>query len=118
MWVELVLCQQVAKELEDKEEKLNLHWLSTQQLQQLQDSYEFTANVARQEEKVRRKEKEILESKDKQQREAMEQAVARLERRHSALRRSTSMEPDGEEQRAKSAASKNQRTGTELEQQR
>uniref|UniRef100_A0A672Z964 Kinesin family member 16Ba n=1 Tax=Sphaeramia orbicularis TaxID=375764 RepID=A0A672Z964_9TELE len=106
------------KELEDKEEKLNLHWLSAQQLQQLQETYEFTANVARQEEKVRRKEKEILESKDKQQREAMEQAVARLERRHSALRRSASMEPDGEEQRAKSSASRNQRTGTEVEQQR
>ncbi|XP_029989667.1 kinesin-like protein KIF16B isoform X3 [Sphaeramia orbicularis] len=109
---------QVEKELEDKEEKLNLHWLSAQQLQQLQETYEFTANVARQEEKVRRKEKEILESKDKQQREAMEQAVARLERRHSALRRSASMEPDGEEQRAKSSASRNQRTGTEVEQQR
>ncbi|KAM9856532.1 kinesin-like protein KIF16B [Aulostomus maculatus] len=90
---------QVEKELEDKEEKLNLHWHSAQQLQQLQETYEFTANVARQEEKVRRKEKEILESKEKQQREAMEQAVARLERRHSALRRSVSLEPDTEEQR-------------------
>ncbi|XP_061579720.1 kinesin-like protein KIF16B isoform X3 [Cololabis saira] len=88
---------QVEKELEDKEEKLKLHRSNTQQLQQLQDTYEFTANVARQEEKVRRKEKEILESKEKQQREAMEQAVARLERRHSALRRSVSLEPDSEE---------------------
>ncbi|KAM3624298.1 uncharacterized protein V6R79_021774 [Siganus canaliculatus] len=107
---------QVEKELEDKEEKLNLHWHSAQQLQQLQDTYEFTANVARQEEKVRRKEKEILESKEKQQREAMEQAVARLERRHSALRRSVSMETDAEEH--KSSASRNLRTGADLEQQR
>ncbi|KAM4595153.1 kinesin-like protein KIF16B isoform 2-T2 [Fundulus diaphanus] len=90
---------QVEKELEDKEDKLHLHWHGAQQLQQLQETYEFTANVARQEEKVRRKEKEILESQEKQQREAMEQAVARLERRHSALRRSVSLEPDAEEQR-------------------
>ncbi|XP_073346142.1 kinesin-like protein KIF16B isoform X2 [Pagrus major] len=109
---------QVEKELEDKEEKLNLHWNSAQQLQQLQETYEFTANVARQEEKVRRKEKEILESKEKQQREAMEQAVARLERRHSALRRSVSMEPDTEEQRHKSSVIRNLRTGADLDQQR
>ncbi|XP_029312479.1 kinesin-like protein KIF16B isoform X3 [Cottoperca gobio] len=109
---------QVEKELEDKEEKLNLHWQSAQQLQQLQETYEFTANVARQEEKVRRKEKEILESKDKQQREAMEQAVARLERRHSALRRSVSLEPDTEEQRHKSSAIRNLRAGGDLDQQR
>lgn len=109
---------QVEKELEDKEEKLNSHWHSAQQLQQLQETYEFTANVARQEEKVRRKEKEILESKEKQQREAMEQAVARLERRHSALRRSVSMEPDTEEQRQRSSACKTPRTGADLEQQR
>ncbi|XP_040891305.1 kinesin-like protein KIF16B isoform X3 [Toxotes jaculatrix] len=108
---------QVEKELEDKEEKLNLHWHSAQQLQQLQETYEFTANVARQEEKVRRKEKEILESKDKQQREAMEQAVARLERRHSALRRSVSLEPDAEEQRHKSSVQRNLR-GSDLNQQR
>uniref|UniRef100_A0A671VVE1 Kinesin-like protein KIF16B n=1 Tax=Sparus aurata TaxID=8175 RepID=A0A671VVE1_SPAAU len=109
---------QVEKELEDKEEKLNLHWNSAQQLQQLQETYEFTANVARQEEKVRRKEKEILESKEKQQREAMEQAVARLERRHSALRRSVSIETDAEEQRHKSSVTRNQRTGADLDQQR
>ncbi|XP_078128740.1 kinesin-like protein KIF16B isoform X2 [Sander vitreus] len=109
---------QVEKELEDKEEKLNLHRLGAQQLQQLQETYEFTANVARQEEKVRRKEKEILESKEKQQREAMEQAVARLERRHSALRRSVSLEPDTEEQRHNSSAVRNLRTGGDLDQQR
>ncbi|XP_070840390.1 kinesin-like protein KIF16B [Chaetodon trifascialis] len=109
---------QVEKELEDKEEKLNLHWQSAQQLQQLQETYEFTANVARQEEKVRMKEKEILESKEKQQREAMEQAVARLERRHSALRRSISLEPDTEEQRHKSSVIRNLRTGADLSQQR
>ncbi|KAM4751236.1 kinesin-like protein KIF16B isoform 2-T2 [Anableps anableps] len=103
---------QVEKELEDKEEKLHLHWHSAQQLQQLQETYEFTANVARQEEKVRRKEKEILESKEKQQREAMEQAVARLERRHSALRRSASLEPDSQEQRS------SPRPGPELDQRR
>lgn len=109
---------QVEKELEDKEEKLNLHRQSTQQLQQLQETYEFTANVARQEEKVRRKEKEILESKEKQQREAMEQAVARLERRHSALRRSVSLERDTEEQRNSSSALRNLRKGADLDQQR
>uniref|UniRef100_A0A665T6Z2 Kinesin family member 16Ba n=1 Tax=Echeneis naucrates TaxID=173247 RepID=A0A665T6Z2_ECHNA len=103
---------QVEKELEDMEEKLNLHWNSAQQLQQLQETYEFTANVARQEEKVRRKEKEILESKEKQQREAMEEAVARLERRHSALRRSISLEPDTEEQRQRNLR------GSDLDQQR
>ncbi|XP_035024079.2 kinesin-like protein KIF16B isoform X2 [Hippoglossus stenolepis] len=108
---------QVEKELEDKEEKLNLHWHSAQQLQQLQETYEFTANVARQEEKVRRKEKEILESKEKQQREAMEQAVTRLERRHSALRRTVSLEPDTEEQRLKSSVQRDLR-GAELDQQR
>ncbi|KAK5865475.1 hypothetical protein PBY51_019743 [Eleginops maclovinus] len=107
----------VEKELEEKEEKLSLHLHRAQQLQQLQETYEFTANVARQEEKVRRKEKEILESKDKQQREAMEQAVARLERRHSALRRSVSLEPDTEEQRHKSSV-RNPRNGAELEQHR
>lgn len=109
---------QVEKELEDKEEKLSLHWHSARQLQQLQETYEFTANVARQEEKVRRKEKEILESKEKQQREAMEQAVARLEKRHSALRRSVSIEPDSEEQRSKSSVARTPRTGAELDQQR
>lgn len=88
---------QVEKELEDKEEKLHLLWHGAQQLQQLQETYEFTANVARQEEKVRRKEKEILESREKQQREAMEQAVARLERRQSALRRSVSLEAESAE---------------------
>lgn len=105
---------QVEKELEDQEEKLRLHRRSTQQLQQLQETYEFTANVARQEEKVRRKEKEILESKEKQQREALEQAVARLERRHSALRRSVSLEPEAEELRQRSCRN----LSTELDQQR
>lgn len=105
---------QVEKELEEQEEKLKLHRHSTQQLQQLQESYEFTANVARQEEKVRRKEKEILESKEKQQREALEQAVARLERRHSALRRSLSLEPDAEELTQRSCRN----LSTELDQQR
>ncbi|XP_068177401.1 kinesin-like protein KIF16B isoform X2 [Antennarius striatus] len=102
---------QVEKELEDKEEKLELRWRSAQQLQQLQDSYQFTANVARQEDKVRRKERQILEGKEKQQREALERAVARLERRHCALRRSVSMETETEEQRRR-------RTGPDLDQHR
>lgn len=107
---------QVEKELEDREEKLKLHRHNALQLQQLQETYEFTANVARQEEKVRRKEKEILESKEKQQREAMEQAVARLERRHSALRRSLSLEPEAEELRQRSC--RNLKTSAELDQHR
>ncbi|KAJ8002181.1 hypothetical protein DPEC_G00177160 [Dallia pectoralis] len=88
---------QVEKELEEKEDRLNCHCASANELQQLQETYEFTANVARQEEKVRLKEKEILEVQEKQQREALEQAVARLERRHSALRRSVSMETKSED---------------------
>ncbi|KAM8843346.1 kinesin-like protein KIF16B isoform 2-T2 [Synchiropus picturatus] len=110
---------QVEKELEDKQEKLHLHMHRAQQLRQLQDTYQFTANVARQEEKVRRKEKEILESREKQQREAMEQAVARLERRHSALRRSVSAESDAEEPRlnrnVKSADLDQQRVEREIQ---
>uniref|UniRef100_A0A8C8G9S9 Kinesin-like protein KIF16B n=1 Tax=Oncorhynchus tshawytscha TaxID=74940 RepID=A0A8C8G9S9_ONCTS len=90
---------QVEKELEEKEERLTSHCASAEQLQQLQETYEFTANVARQEKKVRRKEKEILESREKQQRESLEQAVARLERRHSALRRSVSLDPESVESR-------------------
>ncbi|MFT7806193.1 kinesin-like protein KIF16B [Arapaima gigas] len=92
---------QVEKEIEEKEEQLSLYCASADQLRQLRDTYEFTANVARQEEKVRRKEKEILESREKQQREALEEAVARLERRHSALRRSSALELEIEEQRRK-----------------
>uniref|UniRef100_A0A8C7GX80 Kinesin-like protein KIF16B n=1 Tax=Oncorhynchus kisutch TaxID=8019 RepID=A0A8C7GX80_ONCKI len=90
---------QVEKELEEKEERLTSYCASAEQLQQLQETYEFTANVARQEKKVRRKEKEILESREKQQRESLEQAVARLERRHSALRRSVSLDPESVESR-------------------
>ncbi|XP_045068425.1 kinesin-like protein KIF16B isoform X6 [Coregonus clupeaformis] len=94
---------QVEKELEEKEERLTSHCASAEQLQQLQETYEFTANVARQEEKVRRKEKEILESREKQQHEALEQAVARLERRHSALKSSVSLDPESEESRRKAS---------------
>ncbi|XP_043082690.1 kinesin-like protein KIF16B isoform X2 [Puntigrus tetrazona] len=101
---------QVEKELEEKEERLSQYSTSTEQLQQLQQSYEFTANVARQEEKVRRKEKEILEWKEKQQREALEQAVARLERKHSAYRRSISLEPDAEGPRKRSQSALGQST--------
>ncbi|XP_071032913.1 kinesin-like protein KIF16B isoform X7 [Oncorhynchus clarkii lewisi] len=94
---------QVEKELEEKEERLTSHCASAEQLQKLQETYEFTANVARQEKKVRRKEKEILESREKQQRESLEQAVARLERRHSALRRSVSQDPESVESRHKAS---------------
>ncbi|XP_047659227.1 kinesin-like protein KIF16B isoform X1 [Tachysurus fulvidraco] len=93
---------QIEKELEEKQERLSQHSVNAEQLLQLQQTYEFTANVARQEEKVRRKEQEILETREKQQREALEQAVARLERRHSALRRSLSLEPEAEEARRRS----------------
>ncbi|KAL2086530.1 hypothetical protein ACEWY4_017589 [Coilia grayii] len=86
---------QVEKELEENEERLSLHSASAEHLQQLRETYEFAAHVARQEEKVRRKEREILESRERQQREALAEAVARLERRHSALRRSSSLEPNG-----------------------
>lgn len=101
---------QVEKELEEKEERLSQYSASTEQLQQLQQSYEFTANVARQEEKVRRKEKEILEWREKQQREALEQAVARLEKRHSAYRRSLSLEPEAEGPRRRSQSALGQST--------
>lgn len=76
---------QVEKEMEEKEEQITQYQANTSQLQQLWANVKFTANVTRQEEKVRRKEKEILESQEKQQREALEQAVAKLEQRHSAL---------------------------------
>uniref|UniRef100_A0A8C0GUG5 Kinesin-like protein KIF16B n=1 Tax=Chelonoidis abingdonii TaxID=106734 RepID=A0A8C0GUG5_CHEAB len=94
---------QVEKEMEEKEEQLAQYRVSTNQLQQLQETFEFTANIARQEEKVRKKEKEILESREKQQREALEQAVAKLERRHSALQRSSTIDVEIEEQKQKLA---------------
>ncbi|XP_062814447.1 kinesin-like protein KIF16B isoform X9 [Anolis carolinensis] len=90
---------EVEKELEEKEEQLALYKDSASQLQQLQETFEFTANVARQEEKVRKKEKEILESRQKQQREALEQAVAKLERRHSALQRHSTIEIEEQKQK-------------------
>nr|XP_026253429.1 kinesin-like protein KIF16B isoform X3 [Urocitellus parryii] len=95
---------QVEKEMEEKEEQLTQYQASASQLQQLQATFEFTANVARQEEKVRKKEKEILESREKQQREALERAVARLERRHSALQRRSTLGLETEEQRQKLAS--------------
>ncbi|NXG22151.1 KI16B protein, partial [Grallaria varia] len=94
---------QIEKEIEEKEEKLAQYRASTNQLQQLQETFEFTANVARQEEEVRKKEKEILESREKQQREALEEAVAKLERRHSALQRQSTLDLEIEEQRQKLA---------------
>ncbi|XP_066516930.1 kinesin-like protein KIF16B isoform X4 [Hoplias malabaricus] len=106
---------QIEKELEEKEDRLSQHSASAEQLQQLQQTYEFTANVARQEEKVRRKEQEILETQEKQQREALERAVARLERRHSAFRRSLSLEPDTEDGRRRSIGTI---LGSDLDQER
>nr|XP_010590109.1 kinesin-like protein KIF16B [Loxodonta africana] len=92
---------QVEKEMEEKEEQLTQYQANASQLQKLQATFEFTANIARQEEKVRKKEKEILESREKQQREALEQAVASLERRHSALQRRSTLGLEMEEQRQK-----------------
>uniref|UniRef100_A0A8C2QNM2 Kinesin family member 16B n=1 Tax=Cricetulus griseus TaxID=10029 RepID=A0A8C2QNM2_CRIGR len=90
---------QVEKEMEEKEELITQYQANASQLQQLQATFEFTANVARQEEKVRKKEKEILESQEKQQREALEQAVAKLEQRHSALQRRSTLDLEIQEQR-------------------
>ncbi|KAM4771717.1 kinesin-like protein KIF16B [Rhinophrynus dorsalis] len=95
---------QIEKEIEEKEDQLAQFRASSDQLQQLQETFEFTANIARQEEKVRRKEKEILESREKQHREALEQAVAKLERRHSALQRHSTIDVEIEEQKRKLAA--------------
>uniref|UniRef100_A0A803YBY1 Kinesin-like protein KIF16B n=1 Tax=Meleagris gallopavo TaxID=9103 RepID=A0A803YBY1_MELGA len=86
---------QIEKEIEDKEEQLAQYRASTNQLQQLQETFEFTANVARQEEK------------GKQQREALEQAVAKLERRHSALQRRSTIDFEIEEQKQKLATLNN-----------
>lgn len=98
---------QIEKEIEEKEEQLAQYRASTNQLQQLQETFEFTANVARQEGKVRKKEKEILESREKQQREALEQAVAKLERRHSALQCRSTIDFEIEEQKQKLATLNN-----------
>uniref|UniRef100_A0A8B9HU51 Kinesin family member 16B n=1 Tax=Astyanax mexicanus TaxID=7994 RepID=A0A8B9HU51_ASTMX len=106
---------QIEKELEEKEDRLFQHSANAEQLQQLQQTYEFTANVARQEEKVRRKEQEILETQEKQQREALERAVTQLERRHSAFRRSLSLEPEPEAGHRRSIVTL---LGAELDQER
>ncbi|XP_056423871.1 kinesin-like protein KIF16B isoform X1 [Hyla sarda] len=95
---------QIEKEIEEKADQLAQFRASSDQLQQLQETFEFTANIARQEEKVRKKEKEIIESREKQQREALEQAVAKLERRHSALQRHSTIDVEIEEQKRKLAA--------------
>ncbi|XP_069624854.1 kinesin-like protein KIF16B isoform X3 [Ranitomeya imitator] len=95
---------QIEKEIEEKADQLAQFRASSDQLQQLQETFEFTANIARQEEKVRKKEKEILESREKQQREALEQAVAKLERRHSALQKHSTIDVEIEEQKRKLAA--------------
>ncbi|XP_029330063.1 kinesin-like protein KIF16B isoform X3 [Mus caroli] len=90
---------QVEKEVGEKEEQITQNQANASQLQQLRATLEFTANMARQEEKVRRKEKEILESQEKQQREALEQAVAKLEQRRSALQRHSTLDLEIQEQR-------------------
>ncbi|KAM9065869.1 kinesin-like protein KIF16B isoform 5-T5 [Sarcophilus harrisii] len=94
---------QVEKEREEKEKQLAQYRANANQLQKLQATFEFTANIARQEEKVRKKEKEILESREKQQREALEQAVAKLEKRHTALQRRSTLNVEIEEQKQKLA---------------
>ncbi|XP_032882178.1 kinesin-like protein KIF16B isoform X2 [Amblyraja radiata] len=98
-----VVLFQTEKEIEEKGEQLAQYRASTDQLQQLQQTYEFTANIARQEEKVRMKEKEIIELREKQQREALEQAVAKIERRHAALQRHSAIDLEIEEQKQKLA---------------
>ncbi|MEE6474473.1 hypothetical protein FKM82_010395 [Ascaphus truei] len=100
---------QIEKEIEEKSEQVAQFRASSDQLQQLQETFEFTSNIARQEEKVRKKEKEIIESQEKQHREALEQAVAKLERRHSALQRHSTIDVEIEEQKRKLAALDNSR---------
>ncbi|XP_075060043.1 kinesin-like protein KIF16B isoform X2 [Mixophyes fleayi] len=95
---------QIEKEIEEKADQLAQFRATSDQLQQLQETFEFTTNIARQEEKVRKKEKEILESREKQHREALEQAVAKLERRHSTLQRQSTIDVEIEEQKRKLAA--------------
>lgn len=95
---------QIEKEIEEKADQLAQFRASSDQLQHLQETFEFTANIARQEEKVRKKEKEILESREKQHREALEQAVSKLERRHSALQRHSTIDVEIEEQKRTLAA--------------
>ncbi|XP_053568097.1 kinesin-like protein KIF16B isoform X2 [Bombina bombina] len=95
---------QIEKEIEEKSDQLAQFRANSDQLQQLQETFEFTANFARQEEKVRKKEKEILESIEKQHRDALEQAVAKLERRHSALQRHSTIDVEIEEQKRKLSA--------------
>lgn len=94
---------QIEKEIEEKADQLVQFRASSDQLQQLQETFEFTANIARQEEKVRKKEKEIIECRERQHREALEQAVAKLERRHSALQRHSTIDVEIEEQKRKLA---------------
>ncbi|XP_061291637.1 kinesin-like protein KIF16B isoform X6 [Bos javanicus] len=106
----------VEKEMEEKEEQLAQYQASASQLQKLQATFEFTANVARQEEKVRRKEKEILESREQQQREALERAVARLERRHSALQRRCVRAAGGEQARQEALEKDRERLEHEIQQ--
>lgn len=91
---------QVERELEKKEEPVTEYQANASQLQQLQATFQFTANVSRQEANVREKEKEILEYQN-QQREALEQAVAKLEQRRSALQRCSPLDLEVQEQRQK-----------------
>ncbi|KAM4841635.1 kinesin-like protein KIF16B isoform 3-T3 [Thomomys bottae] len=92
---------EVEREMEEKEEQVAQYQATASELQQLQATFEFTANVARQEERVRKKEKEILESQEKQQREALERAMAKLERRQSDVQRHPARGLEIQEQRQK-----------------
>ncbi|XP_050015504.1 kinesin-like protein KIF16B isoform X2 [Alexandromys fortis] len=92
---------QVERELEKKEELVTEYQAKASQLQQLSATFQFTANVTRPEANLREKEKEILESRENQQREALEQAVAKLEQRRSALQRCSTLDLEVQEQRQK-----------------
>nr|XP_020015104.1 kinesin-like protein KIF16B [Castor canadensis] len=94
---------QVEKEMKEKEEQLIQYQASASQVEHLQATFEFTTNVKQQGEKVREKGKEILESKEKQQREALEQAVDKLEKRQSVLQRHSTLGLEIQEQRQKFA---------------
>lgn len=93
----------VEKEMEENEERLAQHRASACQLQQLQATFEVTTSAGRKE-NVRKKEKEIAQSWEKQQREVLERAVAKLRARHSARHWRPTPGPEGEEQRWKPAA--------------
>ncbi|XP_004697876.1 kinesin-like protein KIF16B isoform X2 [Echinops telfairi] len=92
---------QVEKEVEEKDEQLVHCQASASELQKRQATLEFNAKITRQEERVKKKEKEVLEGPEKQHREAWGQAIVKLERRHAALQSSSSLNLESEEQKLK-----------------